>query len=305
MTFELTILGATSATPIVDKHPTAQVVNYNDQLYLIDCGEGTQVQLLRYDLRFNRINHIFISHLHGDHYLGLMGLLSSMHLQKRTNPMHIYAPQGLDEILLAHFRYSHSVLHYPLFFHSFDDEESVLLMENEDITVHTIPMHHGITCCGFLFREKPKKLNINKEKLPPNLPIPLILALKEGEDIFFEGKHIRNQVLTLSPKPLRAYAYCSDTKYTERMIHLLKEVDLLYHEATFTEDLANKIDEGTYHSTAKQAAKIAKKSNAKKLIIGHFSVRYGDLNILLAEAKEVFFHTVLAIEGQTYQISDE
>ncbi|GAB4481799.1 MAG: ribonuclease Z [Thermoflexibacter sp.] len=303
MTFELTILGATSATPTVGKHPTAQLLNYNDQFYLIDCGEGTQVQLLRYDFKFNRINHIFISHLHGDHYFGLLGLLFSMHLQKRTNDLHLYAPRGLDEIILTHLKHSKSVLHYTLIFHPFEGNESVLLLDNEDITVTTIPMNHGILCCGFLFREKPKKLSINKEKLPTNLPVPLILALKEGEDIFFEGKLIRNEELTLPSKPLRSYAFCADTKYTERIIPQIQNVGCLYHEATFTEDLAHRIEEGTYHSTAKQAAMIAKKSNAKQLIIGHFSVRYGDLNVLLQEAKEVFENTVLAVEGQTYQIT--
>ncbi len=302
MIFELTILGATSATPVVGKHPTSQLLNCNDQFYLIDCGEGTQVQLLRYDFKFNRINHIFISHLHGDHYLGLLGLLFSMHLQRRTNDLHLYAPRGLDEIILTHLKHGRSVLHYSLIFHSFEGNKPELLLDNEDITVTTIPMNHGIPCCGFLFREKPKKLNINKDKLPPHLPVPLILALKEGEDIFFEGKIIRNEELTLPAKPLRSYAFCADTKYTENIIPQLQNVDLLYHEATFTKYLAHRIDEGTYHSTAEQAAMIAKKSNAKQLIIGHFSVRYGDLNILLQEAKEVFENTVLAIEGQTYPI---
>jgi ribonuclease Z len=302
LTFEITILGATSATPVVGKHPTSQVLNYNDQLYLIDCGEGTQVQLLRYDFRFNRINHIFISHLHGDHYLGLVGLLSSMHLQKRTNDLYIYAPRGLDEILLAHFKYAHSVTHFKIHFQAFEGNKIEQLLDNDDITVDTIPMNHGIPCCGFLFREKPRKLKINKEKLPPNLPIPLILALKEGEDIFFEEKIIHNQELTLPPEPPRAYAFCADTKYHEAIIPQIQNVDLLYHEATFTEELAHRIDEGTYHCTAKQAGIIALKAGVKKLIIGHFSVRYPDLNIFLKETSEVFEHTVLAIEGETYQV---
>jgi ribonuclease Z len=302
MTFELTILGATSATPVVGKHPTAQVLNYNDQLYLIDCGEGTQVQLLRYELRFSRINHVFISHLHGDHYLGLMGLLFTMHLQKREATLYLYAPRGLDEIILTHLKYGKSVLNFSIEFHAFEGNKVELLLDNEELNVQTIPMNHGIACCGFLFREKPKKLNINKEKLPPNLPYPLILALKEGEDIYFEDHLIPNQALTLPPKPLKSYAFCADTKYHEPIIEQLKGVDTIYHEATLTEEFASKIEEGMYHSTAKQAATIALKAEVKKLIIGHFSVRYGDLSVFLNEASVIFANTVLAEEGRTYSI---
>jgi ribonuclease Z len=303
MTFELTILGATSATPVVDKHPTAQVLNYNDHLYLIDCGEGTQVQLLRYDFRFSRISHIFISHLHGDHYLGLMGLLFTMHLQKREAPLHLYAPRGLDEIMLTHLRHGKSVLNFTLEFHAFEGSKIELLLDNEDLSVHTIPMNHGIACCGFLFREKPKKLNVNKEKLPPNLPYPLILALKEGEDIFFEDRLIPNLELTLPPKPLKSYAFCADTKYHEPIIEQIKGADLVYHESTLTEEFASRIADGMYHSTAKQAATVALKAEVKKLIIGHFSVRYGNhLSVFLSEAKSIFNDTLLAEEGQTYVI---
>ena len=302
MTFELTILGATSAMPVVGKHPTAQVLNYNDQLYLIDCGEGTQVQLLRYDFRFSRINHIFISHLHGDHYLGLMGLMFTMHLQKREAPLQLYAPKGLDEIILAHLKYSKSVLNFTIEFHAFEGNKIEQLLDNEDLSIHTIPMHHGIACCGFLFKEKPKKLNINKEKLPPNMPYPLILALKEGEDVFFEGKQIANQELTLPPKLLRTYAFCADTKYYEPIIEQIKGANLLYHEATLTEEFAHKIEEGIYHSTAKQAATIAQKAEVSKLIIGHFSVRYGDLSVFSNEAEAVFPNTLLAEEGKTYSV---
>lgn len=302
MTFELTILGATSATPVVGKHPTSQVLNYNDQLYLIDCGEGTQVQLLRYDFRFSRINHILISHLHGDHYLGLMGLLFTMHLQKREATLHLYAPRGLDEIILTHLKHGKSVLNFMIEFHAFEGNKIEHLFENEDLSVETIPMNHGIPCCGFLFREKPKKLNINKEKLPPHLPYPLILALKDGEDIFFEDQIIPNHSLTLPPKPLRSYAFCADTKYYEPIIAQIKHADMIYHEATLTEEFASKIEEGMYHSTAKQAATIALKAEVKKLIIGHFSVRYGDLSIFQNEASAIFANTLLAEEGKTYPI---
>lgn len=303
MIFELTILGATSATPVVDKHPTAQVLNYNDQLYLLDCGEGTQVQLLRYDFRFSRINHIFISHLHGDHYLGLMGLLFTMHLQKREKTIHIYAPRGLDEIIMTHLRQGQSVLSFSIDFHPLEGNQSVHILEEEFLTVETIPMNHGIPCYGFLFREKPKSLNINKEKLPANLPIPLILALKNGEDIFFEEQIIQNQTLTLPPAPLRTYAFCADSKYHEPIIHQLRGVSMIYHEATLTEKFAEKIESGgMYHSTAKQAGTIARKAEVGKLIIGHFSVRYANLDVFLKEARSVFPNTVLAIEGDTYSV---
>lgn len=303
MTFELTILGATSAMPVVDKHPTAQVLNYNDQLYLLDCGEGTQVQLLKYGFRFSRINHIFISHLHGDHYLGLMGLLFTMHLQKREATLHIYAPHGLDDIIMTHLRHGRSVLNYSIDFHPFEGNESGQILDNEYLSVQTIPMNHGIPCCGFLFKEKAKSLNINKEKLPANLPISLILALKNGEDIVFEGKKIDNQALTLPPAPLRSYAFCADSKYHEPIISQIRGASMIYHEATLTEDAADRIESGgMYHSTAKQAGTIALKAGVKKLIIGHFSVRYANLNVFLKEASEVFENTVLAVEGKTYQI---
>ncbi len=302
MTFEITILGATSATPVVGKHPTSQVLNYNDQLYLLDCGEATQVQLLRYDFRFNRINHIFISHLHGDHYLGLMGLMLTMHLQKREAALHLYAPRGLDEIILTHLKYSHGILSYPIDFHAFEGNSVKQILDDEYLTVQTIPMNHGIPCCGFLFKEKPKQLKIDKEKLPPNLPIPLILALKNGEDIFFEDKIIHNQDITLPPEPLRSYAFCADTKYHEPVIPQIQGATLLYHEATLTEESAERIEAGMYHSTAKQAATIAHKASVGKLIIGHFSVRYPNLDVFLREARTVFEPTFLAIEGETHQV---
>lgn len=302
MTFEITILGATSATPVVGKHPTAQVLNYNDQLYLLDCGEATQVQLLRYDFRFSRINHIFISHLHGDHYLGLMGLLFSMHLQRREATLHIYAPRGLDEIILTHLKHGRSVLNYNLDFHAFEGNAIEQILDNEYLTVETIPMNHGTPCCGFLFKEKSKLLRIDKEKLPKNLPIPLILALKNGEDIFFEDQIIPNQAMTLPPEPLRSYAFCADTKYHTPIIPQIWGATLLYHEATLTEEFAGKIETGMYHSTAKQAATIAQKAKVGKLIIGHFSVRYATLEVFLREAKEIFEPTFLAIEGETHSI---
>lgn len=303
MTFEITILGATSATPVVGKHPTSQVLNYNDQLYLLDCGEGTQVQLLKYDFRFSRIHHIFISHLHGDHYLGLMGLLFTMHLQKREHIIHIYAPRGLDEIIMTHLKHGRSALSFDIDFHPIDGNQSVQILDDELLTVETIPMNHGIPCYGFLFKEKSKYLNINKEKLPPNLPIPLILALKNGEDIFFEGQTISNQTLTLPPAPLRSYAFCADSKYHEPIIRQLKGVSMIYHEATLTEEFAEKIENGgMYHSTAKQAGTIASKAGVDKLIIGHFSVRYVNLNVFLEEARSVFKNTQLAEEGKTYVV---
>jgi len=233
----------------------------------------------------------------------LMGLLFTMHLQKREATLHIYAPQGLDEIIITHLRHGRSVLNYSIDFHHFEGNKSEQILDDEYLTVQTIPMNHGVPCCGFLFKEKAKSLNINKEKLPPNLPIPLILALKNGEDIVFEGEKIENQLLTLPPAPLRSYAFCADSKYYESIIAQIQGASMIYHEATLTEEYADRIQNGgMYHSTAKQAGTIALKAGVKKLIIGHFSVRYTNLNVFLREASAVFKNTVLAVEGETYQI---
>ena len=303
MIFEISILGSSSATPIYQRHPTAQVLNINERLFLIDCGEGTLIQMNRYKIKFHRINHIFISHLHGDHYLGLVGLLSTMHLQGRTSELHIYAQEPLKEIVDVQLKYSETLLRYPLHFHFLDPTKAGLIFEDETIEVKTIILNHRIPCTGFLFTEKAGLRKLIKEKLEEHqIPVTFYHDLKCGKDYKSpEGKIISNATLTNDPKPARVYAFCSDTCYDERILPSIMNVDLLYHEATFLNDKAARAKE-TFHSTAGQAALIAKKANAKRLIIGHFSARYKNLYPLLEEAREVFSETTLAIEGDSFKI---
>ncbi len=299
--FDLTILGCSSATPTSSRNPTAQILNQHERYFLIDCGEATQIQLRRFKLKMQRIDHIFISHLHGDHYLGLPGLLGSMHLLGREKELHIYSPPGLEEIIAINHHYSKSHLNYKLVFHAIESQARIL--EDDKMSVDTIPMNHRIPCYGFLFREKPNLRNIIKEKIEQySIQVQDIPAIKEGKDIVSaEGKTISNAELTTDPAPPRSYAYCSDTIYNESYIGQIKDADMLYHEATFGSEMIDRAKE-TYHCTAKEAATIALKANVKRLIIGHYSARYRDLSPLLAEAKEVFANTVLAIEGEKYSV---
>ncbi len=301
--FSLTILGASGAVPVYGRFPSSQYLVIQNKHFLIDCGEGCQLQLARYEIPIHKIDHIFISHLHGDHYLGLTGLLFSMHLQKRKADLHLYSPPGLNEIILLQLKYSRSVLNYSLHFHSFDPTQKYQLLENDALTVETIPLFHKLPCAGFLFKEKPKQRRIDKEQLIKGMLLQHIVALKTGQDVFDEqGKLLyKNEDFTLDPKRSLSYAYCSDTAFFEPIIEQIDEVDLLYHEATFMDEEEAKANE-TKHSTARQAAEIAKRSRAKRLLIGHFSARYKDLEPLLAEAKSVFENSSLAIEGQTFTI---
>lgn len=303
MSFEVTILGSSSATPIYQRHPTAQVLQVHERFFLIDCGEGTLIQLNRYQIKFHRINHIFISHLHGDHYLGLMGLLSTMHLQGRKTELTIFGPEALWEIIEVQLRHSQTVLRYPIRFQAVDPSVSTVLFEDDSLRVSTIVLSHRIPCTGFLFEEQPRPRKIIKEKLAEYaIPLESYTSLKAGEDLILEdGRVVPNAEVTTAPPAPRRYAYCSDTIYDERLIDIVKGVELLYHEATFLHDLADRAAE-TYHSTARQAATIAKKSGVKRLIIGHFSARYKSLYPLLEEAKEVFDNTTLAMEGDRFKI---
>jgi len=303
MIFEISILGSSSATPIYQRHPTAQVLNIHERLFLVDCGEGTLIQMNRYKIKFHRINHIFISHLHGDHYLGLMGLISTMHLQGRTTLLHIYAPPELKEIVEIQLTYSETALRYPVEFHSLDSKKAAVIYEDEDLEIKTIILNHRIPCTGFLFREKPRMRKLLKEELEKfQVPVEFFQNLKNGEDyVDPDGSVIPNSSLTSDPRPARSYAFCSDTKYDERLIPVLRDIDLLYHEATFMNDKASRAEE-TFHSTAEQAATMALKSTVKRLIIGHFSARYKNLYPLLEEAKVVFPQTTLAMEGDRFSI---
>lgn len=263
------------------------------------------MQLMRLQVNFHRVNHIFISHLHGDHYLGLMGLIFTMHLQKRVNDLHIYSHRGLDEIITTHLRYSKSAPNFKLVFHFLEKGVKEVIFEDEVMTVETLPLNHKIRCSGFIFREKPKQPRINKSKLPPGLPIQQIARLKRGEDVIDDNGVVLypNAALTLPPRKSRSYAYCSDTVFDETLIPHLTAIDLLYHESTFMNSETSKAFD-TKHSTTSQAALIAQRSNVGKLLLGHFSARYKDLNMLLQEAQAVFANTALAVEGEVFTIPD-
>jgi ribonuclease Z len=303
MTFEITILGSSSATPIYQRHPTAQVLNIHERFFLVDCGEGTLIQMNRFRIKFHRINHIFISHLHGDHYLGLMGLLSTMHLQGRTVPLHLHAPNDLKEIIDIQLRYSQTTLRYKILFHPVNPSTSELIHEDDDVEVRTIILNHRIPCTGFLFSEKQKQRKLIREKLEEkNIPVSAYGDLKNGKDYVDEnGIRIPNAELTNDPRLPRSYAFCSDTLYSEQIIPQIREIDLLYHEATFMNDKLDRAAE-TFHTTAAQAAAIAVKAHVKRLIIGHFSARYKNLYPLLEEAKAIFENTTLALEGDRFSI---
>jgi ribonuclease Z len=301
--FSLTILGSSAAAPALGRFTSCQYLNIHNRHFLIDCGEGAQMQMQRFDVPQSKISHVFISHLHGDHYLGLMGLLFSMHLNKRTYDLHLYAPFGLQEIILLQLKHSKSVLNFNIHFHPFEPTEQTVLLNDDMVKVETIPLVHKLPCAGFLFHEKHKMLNLNKAKLPDGMLLQHIALLKQGVDVTDEtGRMIyKSADYTLPPKPSRSYAYCSDTMWNEGMVEQIKGTDLLYHESTFLETDRDKAFE-TKHSTARQAAAMAKLCGAKKLMLGHFSARYRDLNDMLTEAQTEFENTVLAIEGETTHI---
>lgn len=301
--FEVTILGSSSATPTSRRFPTAQLLNVSERFFLIDCGEGAQIQLRRYKVRFQRINHIFISHLHGDHYLGLMGLISSMHLLGRKKELVIYSPKGLQEIIDIQLRISATVLNYPLKWVELNPEVPELIYEDSQITVTTVILNHRIPCCGFLFREKKKLLSLDKARITEDkVPVQAYFNLKSGDDFTDEnGRTFLSKDYTLPQSRSRSYAFCSDTRFDLRVAEQIEGVDLLYHEATFLHELLNRAEK-TAHCTAKEAGIIARTAKVQKLAIGHFSVRYNDMEPLLAEAKSEFANTEIADEGKLFQI---
>jgi len=305
LTFRLKILGSNSAAPAFNRNQTSQVLQVNNNYFLIDCGEGTQLRMGKARVKINKIDYIFISHLHGDHYFGLIGLISTMHLFGRKDDLNIYCPAALEEIINLQLKHSETVLNFKINYTYIDQMEGDLLFENKNVTVTKFLLNHSIFCCGFLFREKPKPIRMNKDKLPEDISVANIAKLKKGEDIYdTDGKLLyKNSDLTLPPKISRSYAYCSDTKYEENIIPVVKGVDLLYHEATFTKDMEGRAGK-TFHSTAEQAAKIAKKAKTKKLLIGHYSVRYRELGPLLNEARRVFPESYLAIEGNFIDVDE-
>ncbi len=302
MKFEVFILGSNSAIPTLKRHPSAQLVTFDQMPYLIDCGEGTQLQLRRYRKKFQRIGQIFISHLHGDHYYGLPGLLTSMHLLGREKPLTIFGPKGIEEILAVNFKHSGTMLRYQLEIIALEPGNTEYIYQDEKIKVRSIDLDHRVDTFGYVFEEQKHELKVDKSAIEKyELSLKEILDVKANRPVFRSGEKIDPEELSLKPAALRSYAYCSDTGFKPELSEVIKNIDLLYHEATFMEDMRKRAKE-TLHSTAKQAAEIAKISEVKRLIIGHFSTRYDDLDGLLEEARSIFRNTDLALEGEAFEI---
>lgn len=301
--FEVNILGCGSALPTTRHYPASQVVNVRDKLYMIDCGEGAQLQLRRSKLKFSRLNHLFISHLHGDHCFGLPGLISTFGLLGRTADLHIHAHEDLEKVLSPVLGYFCKNLPFEVVFHAFPADAPAVIFEDRSVTVTTIPLRHRIPCCGFLFTEKERPGHIIREMVDfYRVPLFELNRIKNGADYTTpEGEVIPNHRLTKPSLPPRKYAYCSDTLYTESLAEQLRGVDLLYHESTFARSEAARAKE-TFHSTAAQAARLALNADVGRLVIGHFSARYENETVLLDEARSVFPETILAKENLEIQV---
>jgi ribonuclease Z len=300
---KLTILGCYAATPRTITNPTSQVLEIKNRMFLIDCGEGTQVQLRKNKIKFSKINQVFISHLHGDHFFGLIGLISTFSLLGRTTDLHIYGPKGIKEIIILQLRLSNSWTNYGLYFHELESEESEVVFEDDKVLVTTIPLKHRVYTNGFLFQEKVGERKLNMDAvLNHEIESCYYQKIKNGKDITLDdGRLIANSVLTFDPIEPKSYAFCSDTVFHEDIISIIENVDVLYHESTFLESevsLANK----TLHSTAKEAARIALKANAKQLILGHYSTRYESIDLFKEEAKTIFPEVLLAEDGKTFEL---
>jgi ribonuclease Z len=304
MSLRLTILGCHSATPRVNAHPTSQYLEINNNHFLIDCGEGTQRQMRKYKVGFSKINHIFISHLHGDHFYGLVGLLATYGILSREKEIHIYGPKGIKEVTLLQLKTSQSHAQYDIIFHELTSKESELIFEDDKVTVRTIPLKHRVYTNGYLFteKEKPRKLNMLNISGYQEIDKADYLNIKAGKDVELStGEIVKNSELTIAPPKTKSYAFCSDTSYKPTIIPIIKNADVLYHETTFLadrEDLAIK----TKHSTSLQAAQIAKDANVKKLIIGHYSSRYKDISLFKKEAETIFENVDLAVPGKVFNI---
>ncbi len=297
-------MGCYAATPRTITNPTSQVLEIKNQMFLIDCGEGTQVQLRKHKIKFSRINRIFISHLHGDHFYGLIGLISTFSLLNRENDLHVYGPKGIKEVILLQLKLSNSYTGYNLYFHELESNESVLIYEDDNVTIKTIPLKHRVYTNGYLFKEKntQRKLNISSIE-EYNIEKCYFAKIKNGGNIVLEnGTEIKNEDLTFNPIKEKSYAFCSDTLFDETIVPMIKAVDVLYHETTFLESeshLATK----TMHSTAKQAALIAKKANVGTLLMGHYSTRYGDISLFKEEGESIFKPILLADDGKEFNFS--
>lgn len=300
--FKIKILGSSAAIPTSSRHTTAQLLQHHNKRFLLDCAEGTQMQLRRFKLPLTKIDHVFISHLHGDHFLGLPGLLFSLHLLGRTKTMHLYSPPGLEEIIATQYRISQLIPSFEIQFHELH-AGGEHIYDDENLTVHTIAMEHRIPTYGFLFSEKQKEKNIRKEAIATyKIRIDQMPGLKKGEDLVTaDGTVIPNHRITNTPPPPRSYAFCSDTAYTETFIDQIKGVDVLYHEATFLHDRAGTARE-KMHSTALEAATLAQKAGAGRLLLGHYSARYKEVEAFRDEACTVFPNTFIAREGEEFYL---
>jgi ribonuclease Z len=297
----VTILGNNSAVPAFNRHPTSQVISHDGNNYLVDCGEGTQIQMIKYKIRRGKISHIFISHLHGDHYFGLVGLLNTFGLLNHKQELHVYGPAPLQQIIEMQMNVAETDLPYPLYFHTLTGQG--VLVDNEKITISCFPTTHRIECYGFLFEEKEGKRKLLIERVRKlNIPISFYSSLQEGLDyITPRGQTVRNDEVTTAPEKGKKYAFCADTRYEESIIPFIAGADMIYHETTYLDNVREKAFE-RFHCTTRQAAEIARKAEVKKLLIGHFSSKYSTLEQFEAEAKEIFPSTELAIEGSTYEI---
>jgi len=296
--FKIKILGCAAAAPTSTRFTSSQIINYHNRYFLFDCAEGTQIQLRRYKIPMMKINNIFITHLHGDHYLGLLGLLSSFQLHGRLKDLHVFALADLEKLLKLHFEISDVRLQYKIIFHALKMDMPEEIYSDPYLSIETIIMKHSMPTCGFVIKEKKAPLKIKAELIEKyQIPVLQVKKIKQGADfITTEGKHIANHELTIAPPPPRTYAFCSDTGYTESFLPQIMDADLIYHEATFMQEMQKLAEEKT-HSTTIEAATIAIKARAKKLLIGHYSARYDDLKPYLEEAQNVFTNTILAEEG--------
>lgn len=298
---KLTILGCYAATPRTFTNPTSQVLEMGNQLYLIDCGEGTQVQLRRNKIKFSKIRHIFISHLHGDHFYGLIGLISTFMLLNRATELHVYGPKGIKEIITLQLKLSNSWTSYPLYFHELSNKEPELILDDKKVTVETIPLNHRVYTNGFLFKEKPAERKLLMDKvLNYEIEVAYYRGIKKGKDVMLEdGSIVPNKELTADPEPPLSYAFCSDTKYDPGIIPQIKNVSVLYHESTFLEEHAS-LANHTKHSTAREAAEIARAAEVGTLLLGHYSTRYDDYSLFKKEAEEVFGKVMMTDDGKIF-----
>jgi ribonuclease Z len=302
--FQVTILGNGSAVPTAYHNPSAQMLQFGQRRFLIDCAEGTQIQMIKYQASRKSLSHIFISHLHGDHYFGLIGLISTLHLYGREQPLHIFGPKPLEEIVHLQLKYSDTRLKYPLLFHSLQD--AALIYDDNMLEIRCFPLSHRIPTWGFVFREKKKERNLRKDFVARYAPgVEQMHRVKQGSDFVLpDGNTIKNMEITTDPPLPRSYAYCSDTAYDQKIIPFIRSVDMLYHEATF-DDAMEDIAAEKFHSTARQAAQIAAEAGVGKLLLGHYSARFPDVSHLLEEARGVFENTLLTVQGETYAVTND